>query len=164
MRFQIDASDFIPLQDFSFRYRWPEPRYNVLPPSALAAIHPLTAAKAREIHRLALPYRRSLADTPVGVIPEHFGGVATAFSTFRDESSVPARLQALVPNDEQSVVASWDDRTAVLTAWWVFRTYWDDFCYPSSDDVTVIPHSGDWLLWYDHEERFLFGHLRYEVP
>jgi hypothetical protein len=164
MRFQIDASDLVPLQDFSLRYRWTEPRYNVLPPSALGAIRPLTAAKARQIDRLALPYLRSLAINPVGAIPEYFAGAITAFSTFRDESTVPARLQALVPDDEQSVVASWDDRTAVLTSWWVFRTYWDDFCYPSSDDVTVVPQSGEWLLWYDHEERFVFGRLRGQGP
>jgi hypothetical protein len=30
------------------------------------------------------------------------------------------------------------------------------FCYPSSDDVTVVPVSGAWQLIYHHYEQFDF--------
>jgi hypothetical protein len=54
----------------------------------------------------------------------------------------------------------WDASTAVRTTWDVFTEYWDDFCYPSSDDVEVFPQSGEWLLLYHHWEQFEWGHRR----
>src|SRR3712207_6991725 len=46
------------------------------------------------------------------------------------------------------VIVRWDESTAVRTTWEVFTRYWDDFCYPLSDDVAVFPDSGAWLLLY----------------
>jgi hypothetical protein len=37
------------------------------------------------------------------------------------------------------IVVSWDADTAVLTDTELFIEHWDDFCYPASDDVTVLP-------------------------
>ena len=37
----------------------------------------------------------------------------------------------------QTVIVHWDNTTAVETTWEVFAHYWDDFCYPSSDDVDI---------------------------
>lgn len=158
MRITIDRTDFVPLDGFRLRWRWTDPRYNVLPVADLAAIHPLSLAKAREINSLTMPCLRSLAWSPREAVPEHFRSAATEISAEGDAATVGACLQELSVSD-QPVVVSWDKRTAVLTTWKVFHTYWDDFCYPSSDDVTVVPLSGEWLLWYDHEERFVFGLL-----
>jgi len=38
--------------------------------------------------------------------------------------------------------------------------YWDDFCYPGSDDVAISPEDDSWLLFYFHEEMFEFGQRR----
>jgi hypothetical protein len=58
---------------------------------------------------------------------------------------------------EQSILVSWDKDTAVVTDWGVFCDYWDDFCYPASDDVTVLPMAVEWILSYGHGESFEFG-------
>lgn len=158
MRITIDTTDLVPLDDFPLRFRWTDPRYNVLPSADLAAIRPLSLAKAQEIATLTMPYLHSLAGSPRGAIPEHYCSPAEEVSAEGDAATVGAGLKEL-PVDDQSVVISWDPRTAVLTTWKVVYTYWDDFCYPSSDDVIVVPLSGAWLLWYDHEERFVFGFL-----
>jgi hypothetical protein len=38
----------------------------------------------------------------------------------------------------------------------LFVGRWDDFCFPSSDDVTVYPADERWLLEYAHREEFVF--------
>ena len=58
------------------------------------------------------------------------------------------------------VTVRWDTSTAVKTTWEVFTDYWDDFCYPSSDDVEVFPESIEWLLLYRHWEQFEWGRRR----
>jgi hypothetical protein len=156
MRIMIDTTDLVSLDDFPLRSRWTDPRYNVLPSADLAAIRPLSLAKAQEVAALTMPDLRSLVESPRGAIPEHFRSPAKEISAEGDVAAVGAWLKELSSGD-QSVVVSWDPHRAVLTTWKVFYTYWDDFCYPSSDDVTVVPLSGEWLLWYDHEERFVFG-------
>jgi len=45
---------------------------------------------------------------------------------------------------------------AIETTWSIFTEYWDAFCYPSSDDVTVVPVTGSWRLVYYHYEQFEF--------
>jgi hypothetical protein len=53
----------------------------------------------------------------------------------------------------------WD--VAVLTADSVFQRYWDDFCYPSSDDVLIWPRSDAWAAVYRHEEVIFAGTRRH---
>jgi len=45
---------------------------------------------------------------------------------------------------------------AICVSWGVFCEYWDDFCYPASDDVAIWPLSQEWFLIYDHSEKFFF--------
>jgi hypothetical protein len=52
---------------------------------------------------------------------------------------------------------SWDRETALRTSWEFFTAHWDDFCYPLTDDVLIIPDCGSWVLRYHHEEIFYFG-------
>jgi hypothetical protein len=50
----------------------------------------------------------------------------------------------------------WDERLAICVSWGVFCQYWDDFCYPASDDVAIWPLSEEWFLIIDHSEKFFF--------
>ena len=79
--------------------------------------------------------------------------------TFRSDDppgAVRQRLRELPPPPDEVVLVSWDAQTAVITDWDAFVTHWDDFCYPSSDDVTVLPLAGDWDLCYRHYEVMQF--------
>lgn len=70
-----------------------------------------------------------------------------------------AWLRALSVSQAERVVVSWVKGTAVETTWEIFTRYWNDFCYPASDDVTVYPPTGEWVLVYHHEERFAWGRV-----
>ena len=68
-------------------------------------------------------------------------------------SWLPARSSDLTA----SVTLSWQRDTALRTTWELFTARWDDFCYPSSDDVFVSPESGRWVLLYHHWGQFHFA-------
>jgi hypothetical protein len=61
---------------------------------------------------------------------------------------------------DEPIIISWDDVLAVQSKWSIFCEYWDAFCYPSSDDVDVIPITRHWQLRYHHWEEFEFRRAR----
>jgi len=65
-------------------------------------------------------------------------------------------LRRVQPDLAAPVYVSWDEDLAIETTWSIFTEYWDDFCYPSSDDIAVVPVTGGWQLIYHHYEQFEF--------
>ena len=60
---------------------------------------------------------------------------------------------------EQQVLVLFDfSPKAAICTWEIFVKYWDDFCYPSSDDVFIFPMKKNWILFYSHEEMFQYKH------
>ena len=75
-----------------------------------------------------------------------------------------AWLIVRLPSGRVPIVVSWDQQTAVVTDFELFTARWEDFCYPSSDDVAVLPLDGSWVLHYWHWEEFVFGRRRNRFP
>ena len=133
---------------FPLAWRWTQPTHNVLPPEVMAQIAPMAQAIA-----------------PPGVTPRGelnrrlFAAIESASADVPCQEGTKWLRQLPVAMSER-VIVRWDTSTAVQTTWEVFTEYWDDFCYPSSDDVEVFPQSGEWLLLYHHWEQFEWGHRR----
>lgn len=54
----------------------------------------------------------------------------------------------------ERVILVWSPSTALSMPWKVFVSYWNDFCYPSSDDVDVFVEGGPLFLRWHHFEEF----------
>jgi hypothetical protein len=140
----LESSDFMPLESFELAYRFGDAMYRQVAPDHIKRLQPLTPVKAREFaaeaRDLCLEGRpfRTRIETSIGPI------------------EVRKQLRALPPPKTSSIVVSWNDHLALLTDWELFTAYWDDFCYDSSDDVSVLPTSGDWVLCFRH-----FGVIEY---
>ena len=148
---KIEESDFRALDSFRLKWRWTDTRWNKLPNNALSSIHPLSESKAHELFHYLLAFS------------DHFGLIEPLFestsriNTFNNSSEIRQWLLEQTSDLNQTVIVSWNKELAVLVSWKVFCDYWDDFCYPSSDDVAIFPQSGGWMLIYSHEEYFMFG-------
>ena len=133
---------------FPLAWRWTQPTHNVLPPEAMARIMPIPDAAA-----------------PAGVTARgelqraSFDEVKTVSADVSCEEGTEWLRSLPVPLSEQ-VTVRWDTSTAVHTTWEVFTRYWDDFCYPGSDEVEVFSQLGAWLLLYHHWEQFEWGRRR----
>jgi hypothetical protein len=55
------------------------------------------------------------------------------------------------------VLLLWDRKTAVLVPRRLFIERWDDFWYPSSDDLTVMGIVGTWRIEMYHDGMFDFS-------
>ncbi len=151
---EIKEIDFLPIDSFPLKWRWTDSRWNKLPDESLNKIHPLTENKAYEVCQYSLQFQEQS-----GLIKSLFENIEQ-INTSGEESEVQSWLFSCSSNLDQTVIVSWNDRLAVLADWKVFCEYWDDFCYPASDDISIFPLSGEWMLLYWHSEYFDFGNSR----
>ena len=134
--------------NFSLAWRWTQESHNVFPDSILEQLQPLDADTASQLNEQHLScfdgfyLNRELFSSIQSVDNEG------SFSTFLTELDI---------EDITPIYLSWNADTALKTTWGIFRQYWDDFCYPASDDVTISPENMEWLLFYFHEDIFEFG-------
>jgi hypothetical protein len=127
------------IHEFPLAWRWTQPSHAVLPAEVLAGIRPLSASEA------------------AGVCTAAWDPSASKVScSASDPVDVRSWLRSIQPDSRVPVYVSWSRDLAVETSWDIFTEHWDDFCYPSSDDVTVAPVTGTWRLQYHHYERFDF--------
>ena len=145
---EITESDFAPLDGFPLLWRWTKPSHAMLPSSVLATIRPLIAATAAELasEATARCAERQVAEWELAISAE---GDAAA--------QARERLEALGIDPDARIVVSWSRDMAVVTLWRTFTAHWEDFCYPSSDDVSVWAPGAEWTLCYRHFEVFEFS-------
>jgi len=137
------------IRQFPLAWRWTQANHAVLPDSVLTQLEPVDAGEASDVdarHRSSLAGQHLRGDMFRCILHgDVSGGAASEF------------LTALGIADATPVCLSWDGATALRTTWTIFRKYWDDFCYPASDDVSIAPEDESWLLLYFHGEQFEFG-------
>ena len=152
---KIEENDFRSLDSFPIKWRWIDLRWNKLPDNALNKIQPLTETKARELFQ----HSKQFYDFETGLAESLFEHIEQINASGKVEE-IQRWLSACSSELNQTVIVSWNDRLAVLVEWKIFCEYWDDFCYPASDDAAIFPFSEEWTLLYSHEEHFIFGKRR----
>ncbi|MCV2366480.1 hypothetical protein LNV23_23910, partial [Paucibacter sp. DJ1R-11] len=128
----------------------------LIPDDVLALLRPIEATEARTFYDLSMAYlgKDSLA-------PEFSSSMKNTEAISNVEGT--AWLAGHQPTSDAEVILSWDPEVALKTSWAIFAKYWQEFCYPSSDDLVVFPSIGDWVLLYHHEEQFHFGRRKDDV-
>jgi hypothetical protein len=152
---EIEETNFCSIDSFPLKWRWIDSRYNELPSNALSKIQPLVEIKARELFQ----HSKQFYNFETGLAKSLFENIKQ-INASGEFDEIQHWLLACSSNSNQTVIVSWNNRFAALVEWKVFCEYWDDFCYPASDDVAIFPFSEEWALLYSHEEYFIFGNRR----
>lgn len=163
MAMVINGSDFRPLDTFRLRWRWTDSRWALLPTRDLAEIHPLIESKAMELWDRVFPASEELLRLGLGLSPTarhlRLDSYRRIQAAEPDPIEVSRGLKSLEPANELSALISWHPAEAVVVDWYVFVDYWNSFCYPASDDVTIMPLNETWIMEWHHDEYFLFARL-----
>ncbi len=152
---QITEADFVPFDQFRLSWRFTNPKYNQLPQADLSEIRPLNEKTAKSLAQHA----RDFVDNS-GLVKDELSSVISCrtFIDTVDPRSITQWLFDRVPPIDQPILILWLLlKDAIITKWRLFPKYWNDFCYPSSDDVLILPVTAYWILFYSHEEIFEFG-------
>lgn len=132
------------IKDFPLAWRWVDISHAVLSPDALAKLTVLEAHEADRFYSLgqAIFHQKS---TPT-----------ITHSVLQAPGTTRSWLRALKIRAAVRVVVVWNNQDAISMPWHTFVTYWDDFCYPSSDDVFIFFTEGASALSWSHYEVFEF--------
>lgn len=134
----------MPIHEFPLAWRWTDPRFAVFPPDVLAGLHPCSPEEASRLFRQA------------SALSGFTAAIARRMNAGGASDQVSAWLRQQRPSSAEEVFVCWSGDTALRVRWSTFVERWDDFCYPSSDDVAVLPCGGSWMLMYHHWEEFEF--------
>lgn len=142
------------IREHPLAWRWTDPDYAILPEDTLAQMQPIEQREAQGLFQRSQHFL--VLDS---LCPEVFASV------MRHSAEVTAEVGRRWLREQQSdlsaqVTVSWQQDVAIRTTWEIFTAHWENFCYPSSDDVIVWPGSERWALFYFHEQEFQFGRRR----
>ena len=125
---------------FPLAWRWIGETHSILPADVMARILPVDSPTLRVADPL-------------------FGSPEVIATESLEPDAVRLWLTKRRISPESCVYVRWNVELAIQTEWSIFCEYWDDFCYPSSDDVEIWPVAPGWLLQYRHWEVFEFRRL-----
>jgi hypothetical protein len=141
----------ISLEEFPLRWRWTEEEYCLLSDDELSQIAPLAPKPAKDVWETSLKFSSASSDFSPNT--DLFINIESVSAS--DYDTVKRWLSERVLSSE--IIVSWQPDLAVLTNTDLFIKYWSEFCYPSSDDVSIWPLDKSWVLHYWHEEVFWYG-------
>lgn len=139
------------IREHPLGWRWTDPQHAVLPDDVLDQMMPFSSEEAEEL------LERSGAFNGRKKISPRQYEVRVISSAILSPAEGSAWLRFQQPDTEAEVFLLWDSDTAIQTTWGIFAKYWEDFCYPSSDDLGVWPEDEEWGLLFHHNEEFHFG-------
>ena len=147
--------DFEDFNKFLLKWRFSGPNIN-FPKNSIKFIHPFNTIKSNEIWNLSLKFiDRSENNFKPSKI---FYKIKTLENLeLKENIEIIAWLNENIPADNEKLILSWQPDTSILTTREVFINFWDDFCYPGSDDISIFSKSELWILHYWHEESFYFA-------
>jgi hypothetical protein len=139
------------MDSFPLKWRWTDPKYCLMPEEDLNKILPLSKESAKIVWEKSLKFVGEGNDfSPSPELSKEIDSVEAV-----DKESLSTWLKNKL--EYSQIIVSWQPDSAVITDTERFLMYWDDFCYPSSDDVSVWPENETWVLHYSHEEIFWYG-------
>ena len=152
----LTDNDFLPVDECKLAWRWTDPKWALLPEDDLAKMRTVIGGKLTELWYELLGWHEKDGRLKSALFAE----TESILAEEPEQEQVKNWLRSRVSNQEQSIHIIWDKQTSIFTTWDIFLKWIDDFCYPGSDDITILPLSKEWILKYHHEEYFFFARRR----
>ena len=127
--------------DFALAWRWTGKPHAELPDDVLSGLIPLPTNLICDKYDTALRLDQCQKTT-------------RNYMTEGSRDDVKSFLRSILMESCTPVYVMWDNQTGLSMPWGTFIKYWDDFCYPSSDDVYISLPKASWLLAYRHWGEF----------
>ena len=145
----------IPFDQFRYKWRFTEEKYNVLPAHHMEQIRPLDKEAARLLVDITVG-SGNFDKWPLGNPSFRHVEQVQMPDILEDEQLIKKWLFQRGLPFEREVFTSWDNESAAITTWKMVVKYWSDFAYPF-DDLIVVDKSLNWVLLFYHEGIVVFG-------
>jgi len=128
---------------FSLMWRWTRATHAQFSAAELASLRPLPANDAAALCDKAINDRAHLQP-----------GERLEVDDDTETQAVTKWLDEVIPPDACELCLVWDRGTAIRLPRDLFIRRWDDFWYPSSDDLSVLTTDDQWQLEMCHWGSF----------
>lgn len=149
----FSALGYRSLESFPLLWRWRSESHVRFEASVLESIRPVERSDAHELWARFANYFE-----PSGKLnPQLFADLRWGETDVLDRNKAVAFLELLPIPRSDRVLLIWEPEVAAVVPFELFRSHWDDFCYPGSDDVLIVPEIEEWFLVFHHWEEFELG-------
>lgn len=143
-------SAVISMDEFSLNWRFTDSKYSDLPKEHLDQLKPLNFAGAAFLkNHIAQLHNEFPFTTGFFKLVDEIDIV--------DEDKVRKWLYGRGLPFQNNVFLVWDEKTAMIVPWKLVVKYFNEFYYPSSDDLTVFGEGLSWALLFFHTDEVYFG-------
>jgi len=153
----LQQSDFTDLASFQLAGRWTQEPHPSFSHDELKLIQPIAPKTAERLYRRLEKAVLSRVEMP-GQNFFSCGALSLDVATL-DRKAVTDWIDERLPKGLGKIILSWissgPDVAAVVERS-LFINRWDDFCYPSSDDIDIWTPSLSCVLRYSRDEVFSF--------
>lgn len=143
----------ITLNEFPLKWRWTDEKYQNFTQEQLNLIQPLESQSAKIIHNIATSFLSEKENN--NMVPNENIFKNIDFINANDFEQTKIWLKNKI--DYSKIFISWSEEIAIITDSQLFLDYWDDFCYPSSDDVSIWTENENFIINYSHSDIFWYG-------
>jgi len=156
MKIDFDNIDkhSVSINDFRLKWRFIDPKYDVLPDIHLDQLKPLDKDAAKFVSDF-ISKTDLHADVPFK--KGFFQTIDKARVTADNKQEIKKWLYHRGLPFDKNVYLCWDEQDAMIVPWKIFIKYFDSFYYGGSDDLTVCDESLQWALLLYHEDEIYFG-------
>lgn len=155
----ISGLTYRSMNEFPLKWRFIDPKYQVLPEVHLSQVHPLDVDSSKRLWRYILesnlhaedPFRDGFFQSVESIL------IGDSHGNADEDSRVRKWLYRCALPFDKRVLLSWQPDWAVETTWKILVKYWTDFYYPVSDDLTVCDESLQLALLFHHSEKIFYG-------
>jgi hypothetical protein len=149
MNISPDTNNTIDFEKFDLSWRWGQKHNPNITGEEKQLIVPYSEEESKRLNKIIGYFE---VESNLRKDYEEFDWISASIDIKENIQKVREVLSRHFSDCSPEVIISWDRRTCISTNKEIFFKFWDDFCYPSSDDVTVISTDTGVILKYNHIE------------
>jgi len=149
MKIDLNLNEIIALDDFELGWRWDTLHNTGISTEDKIQLKPLSITESKSLYKI-INFFESESNLSNGFQPS--GWILASSETKESTDKFSNYFQELTRNYKENIFISWNRSTCLYTTKDIFIRNWDDFCYPSSDDITIISELTNWVYFYNHIE------------
>jgi hypothetical protein len=145
----IDQKEIIPFDQFVLSWRWKPSHNSNISEIEKNQIRPFSEMEAKRLDKVINFFE---SESNLRLNFEETDWMTAGIESEEVIEKFRKQLSIHLDGWNENVIITWGRKTALTTTKSIFIKYWDDFFYPSSDDVTVISENTNWVIFYRHLE------------
>jgi hypothetical protein len=149
MKIELNTNEIIPFANFKLCWRWDNVHSPSISNEEKGQITPLSEVESKRINKI-IDYFESESNLHNTFEPTDW--IRASSETNNSIEKFSNDFQQLTQNYSEHIFISWNRSTCIYTTKEIFIKFWDDFCYPGSDDITIISELTNWVYFYNHIE------------